>query len=384
MTPGAAARAPRRRRGSVTGAMLAAAMVLGLAGCGADRPKPTPLEAFEARLAAPAVWSTRVGRIDFPLAVTARGNQVVVASGDGAVLALQAEDGRELWRGRAGASIAAGVGSDGRYAAVATADNELQVLDRGQPAWKATLGSRTVTAPLVAGERVFVVGVDRVVHAFDAQDGRRLWRFSRTGEPLTLAHPAVLAAYKDTLLVGQGASLVALDPDAGSVRWEVALTPPRGTNEVERLNDLVGPLLRLGDTTCMRAFQAAVGCVDVARRTLRWSRVGGGVQPLGGDAELIFGADSSDRVSAWRIGNGDLAWTHDRLLYRGLSAPLALPRSVVFGDAEGQLHFLARDDGRTLLRVPTDGSAVVAPPVLAGGLVIAVTHDGGVFAFRPE
>ena len=74
--------------------------------------------------------------------------------------------------------------------------------------WRAKLDSRVATAPLVAGERVFVVGVDRVVHAFDALDGRRLWQLKRPGDPLTLSQAGVLSAFQDTLLVGQGARLV--------------------------------------------------------------------------------------------------------------------------------------------------------------------------------
>jgi outer membrane protein assembly factor BamB len=41
----------------------------------------------------------------------------------------------------------------------------------------------STTAPLVAGERVFVMGVDRVVHAFDATDGKKLWVLQRPGMP---------------------------------------------------------------------------------------------------------------------------------------------------------------------------------------------------------
>ncbi len=371
----------RGRRRLLSLATLGAGLVL--AGCGADRPKPTPLESVTPQIGARALWQTRLGAVNFPLSVAARADQVILATSDGTVVALQSGDGREIWRGSVGGSITAGVGSDGRFAAVVTAANELRVLDRGRASWSTALASRAVTAPLVAGERVFVVGVDRVVHAFDATDGRRLWRFARQGEALTLAHPAALAAFNDTLLVGQGAVLIGLDPTAGTVRWEVALTPPRGSNEIERLNDLVGPLLRLGDVVCTRAFQTAVGCIDAQRHALRWSRIGGGIQALAGDAEMVFGADSSDRVSAWRTGTGDLAWTHDRMLYRGLSAPLVVGRSVVFGDFEGQLHFLARDDGRTLMRLPTDGSAIAAQPVLVDGRLVVVTRAGSVFAFRP-
>lgn len=333
------------------------------------------------------VWQARTDSVGFPLAVVARDGLFVAASGDGTVLALDAATGAERWRGQAGARLSAGVGSDGRFAAVVTQGQDLVVLEQGAKRWSTRLASRTATAPLVAGERVFVVGVDRVVHAFDALDGRRLWSYQRPGEALTLAQPGVLSPYKNTLVVGVGAALLGLDPGTGSVRWEVPITSPRGTNEVERLNDLVGPLLRVGDTLCARAFQTAVGCVNVSgvdRAALRWSRLAGGVNALGGDAELVFGADGSDRITAWRAGGGELAWTNERLLYRGLSAPLSAGKTVVFGDSEGQVHFLSREDGKTLLRLPTDGSAVVAQPVLAGSTVLVATAKGGLFAFRPE
>ena len=376
------------RRASA-GAVLAivALLTAGLAGCAADKPKPTALEAISPQIAGRQVWSARIDSVQFPLAVAVQGGAFIVAGSDGTVLSLDAQSGRELWRGQAGDKLSAGVGSDGRFAAVVSRDNQLVVLDKGVKLWATRLASRTSTAPLVAGERVFVVGVDRIVHAFDALDGRRLWTFQRPGEALTLAQPGVLAAYKNTLIAGLGAVLVGIDPTAGSVRWEVAITSPRGTNEVERLNDLVGPLLRVGDNLCARAFQTAVGCVAVAgtdRATLRWSRNAGGQQAVGGDADFVFGGDATDRLTAWRAAGGELAWTNERLLYRGLSAPLSAGKTVMLGDVDGQVHFLAREDGKTLLRLPTDGSPVVAQPVLAGTTVLVVTRNGGLFAFRPE
>lgn len=355
-----------------------------LTACAGDRPKPAALEQVAPQIAGHRVWSARIGAVHFPLAVTVRDGAFIVAASDGTVAAFDARSGREQWRGQAGAKVSAGVGSDGRFAAVVSVDNELVVLDRGVRKWGAALGSRTATAPLVAGERVFVMGVDRAVQAFDAIDGRRLWSYRRAGEPLTLAQPGVLAAYHDTLVAGQGAALVGLDPTLGKVRWDVAITSPRGTNEVERLNDLVGPLLRVGGTLCVRAFQTAVGCAAADNATLVWSRNFGGLQALGGDADYVFAADASDRISAWRTGNGDLAWNNERLLHRALSAPLSAGRTVVFGDLEGQVHFLSREDGKALLRLPTDGSPVVAQPVLADTTVLVVTRDGGLFAFRPE
>lgn len=371
------------RRLLALAAPLACAAAL-LVGCAADKPKPTALDAVAPQIAGRQVWQARLDSVQFPLGVVARNGQFVVAGTDGTVLALDAASGREVWRGSAGDKLSAGVGSDGRHAAVVTRDNALVVLDQGAKGWSKTLASRVVTPPLVAGGRVFVMGVDRVVHAFDLQDGARLWSATRPGEALTLAQPGLLTAYQDTLVAGIGAVLVGIDPTKGSVRWELPLTSPRGTNEVERLNDLLGPVVRVGDVVCARAFQTAVGCADLSRRSVRWSRNAGGLNAVGGDAEFVFGADGSDRISAWRATSGDLAWTNERLLYRSLSAPLSAGSTVVFGDYEGQVHFLSRSEGKLVLRLPTDGSPVVAQPVLSGTTVLVVTRNGGLFGFRPE
>jgi outer membrane protein assembly factor BamB len=368
-------------------AALAAALLAGglLAGCSSpSRPKPAPLEPVVKPIAGRQVWTAQLGGVRFPLAVAVRGGAFTLASDDGVVLALAADTGRELWRGNAQARLSAGVGTDGRFAAVVTRDGELVVFEDGVVKWRKPTGARVTTAPLVAGERVFVLGVDRSVQAFDVLDGQRLWALQRPGDPLTLSQAGVLGAFKDTLVAGQGARLAGIDPLRGTVRWEVAIASPRGANEVERLADLVAPAVRLGDMVCARAFQSAVGCVNAEHGTLVWTRNVGGREGIGGDAEFVFGADGADRLTAWRTAGGEVAWTSEKLLNRGLSAPLALGPTVVFGDREGYVHWLSRERGDTLLRLTTDGSPVVAAPVAAGTTLLVVTRKGGLFAFRPE
>jgi outer membrane assembly lipoprotein YfgL len=370
----------------VRGGLLAAAAVFAavVAGCASDAPKPTPLAPVESRIAGRLVWQAAVGSIDFPLVPAVQGGAFFAAGSDGTVVAIDAESGADRWRGSAGAPITAGVGSDGRFAAVVTRDNEVVVLEGGSVRWKARLASRTVTPPLVAGERVFVLAVDRSVHAFDALDGRRLWTVRRPGDPLTLLQPGVLAAFRETLLVAQGNRLAAVEPLRGNVLAEIPLVTPRGTNEVERLADLIGPATRVGDRVCLRAFQSAVGCIDVLRGTLLWSRNAAGTQAVADDGERLVGADATGRVSAWRAATGEPLWTNETLLHRGLASPRALGPVVVFGDFEGQVHFLAGDTGSVLLRLPTDGSAVVGTPALAGSTLLVATRRGGLFAFRPN
>jgi outer membrane protein assembly factor BamB len=373
---------PGCRRAGGWGALLLALAIL--AGCAADKPKPKPLEPVTPKIAGRQVWSAKVDSVRFPLSVVSRDGQFVVAGTDGTVMALDAQSGRQLWRVSAGAPLSAGVGSDGRFHAVVTIDNRLVVFDGEREAWRAQLNSRVSTAPLVAGERVFVMGVDRAVQAFDALDGKRLWTLQRPGEALTLLHIGVLTAVKDTLVAGQGPRLAGIDPIRGTIRWEVPVGSPRGTNEVERLADLIGPAARIGARLCARSFQAAVGCVDAESGRLLWSRNIGGVNAVGGDEELIVAADASDRIVAWKTSNGDNAWASERMALRRLSAPASIGPTIAFGDFEGYVHFLDRKDGQPLLRLSTDGSQVVGKPVLSGTTLLVATRNGGLFAFRPE
>ena len=365
-------------------AVATALTALLLAACAADKPKPTALESYAPKIAGRMVWQAQVGKVGFALVPAVKDGVFYLASGDGDVTALQADTGAVLWRASAGAAVSAGVGSDGRYTSIVTRGNEVVTFDSGREAWRKRVPSSVVTPPLVAGERVFVMGVDRAVHAFDAIDGRRLWTLQRPGDALTLAQASVLTAFRNTLLVGQGPRLAGVDPLKGTVQWEVPMASPRGSNEVERLADLVGPAVRTGERFCVRAFQSAVGCADAARGAVLWSRNVGGANALAGDNERIFGADASDRISAWRAETGDTVWQSEKLLYRGLSGGVAVGPVVVFGDSEGFVHFLDAATGEQQLRLPTDGKAVVGTPVLSGGTLLVTTQAGGLFAFRPN
>jgi outer membrane protein assembly factor BamB len=366
-----------------------------LAGCADDVAKPTPLEPLEAKIAGHEVWkmslssfstlSALAGNAGFgSQGVVAAGNNLVIAALNGVLVSVDAATGKENWRADVGSRLSTGVGSDGRFTAVVTRDGDLVTLDGGKVTWRQHLNSPVYTAPFVAGERVFVLGVDRSVQAFDAVDGKRLWIYAKPGDALTLSQAGVLTSFQDTLLFGLGARLTALDPLKGTVRWEMPVAAPRGTNEVERLADLVGPAARVGSVYCIRAFQNGIGCVDAERVTALWSTNMGGAQAIGADEDYVFAGDASDRLSARKRASGETVWLSDKFQNRKLSGMLSVGKVLVFGDLDGQVHFLDRTNGTPLLRLPTDGSPVVGAPVHVGNTIAVTTRGGSVYAFRPE
>ncbi|SEA56393.1 outer membrane protein assembly factor BamB [Variovorax sp. YR216] len=364
----------------------AVVLIAALAACsGTARPKPVELPANVAVMGVRQAWTLRIPAVSFPLSTNVSGDNVAVASSDGTVVVIDSRAGQEVWRGNAGAPLVAGVGSDGTLVAVITASNELVALQGGKVLWKQRLSAQAFTQPLVAGRRVFVQTADRTTSAWDGQSGRRLWSQQRNAENLVLKKPGVLLAVGDTLVAGVGGRLVGINPANGTSRWEAPIAAPRGTNDVERLVDLTGTASRVGDSVCARAYSASVGCVDTARGALVWTKPAAGADGVGGDDRFVYGTEDNGTVVAWRRADGERAWQQtDLLKYHILTAPLAVGRSLVIGDATGQLHFLSRDDGAALNRVTPDGSPIAATPVISGNTVVVVTRNGGVFGYRPE
>lgn len=358
--------------------------VLSACSSGPDKIKAAELGPNPGLLSARLVWSSTVGSIDFPLEPKVQGNTLHLANSTGTVISIDAVTGAQTLQVNLGEKLAAGLGRNADVTAVVTRNNELVTTVASREIWRQKLVAQVFTSPLVAGGRVFVLAADRSVSAFDAQSGRRIWVLQRPGESLVLRQPGVLLAVGDTLVAGLSGQLVSINPDNGSIRWESPIASPRGTNEIERLVDLVGPVSREANVVCARAFQSAVGCVDSSNGSLLWSKPASGSVGLTGDAKFVYGADSDGKLQAWRRTNGESAWVSERLKYRRLTAPLVVGRSIAVGDDEGIVHFVSAQDGTSLAYLKTDGSAIVAGPLMAGAMLVVVTRIGGVFGIKPE
>jgi outer membrane assembly lipoprotein YfgL len=362
-------------------AMLASAALL--AGCsGTGRPKPADLPAG---LSNPlhAAWSVKLpGPVNYPLQIHVQGDNITLAASNGTVLTLVAATGREVARAQVRGGLIAGVGSDGHTSAVVTHDNQLVASADGHQLWQQRLPTQSYTAPLVAGGRVFVLGADRSLLAFDGANGAQLWHTTPpAGDPLVLRQAGVLLPVGNTLVAGLAGRLTGVDPDQGVVQWEAPLAVARGTNDVERLVDLVSGVVRAGNVLCARAFQTTIGCADASDGKVLWTRPANGGTGLAGDDQTLYGTEADGRVLAWQRANGERVWSSSDLQWRYLSGPQVFGPWIVLGDSTGSVLALARADGRLAGRAATDGSSIDVQPVVVGNTLVVVTQAGGVYGF---
>jgi outer membrane assembly lipoprotein YfgL len=351
------------RTGISTGLVvsLVAVFLLLMSACSSNKVKP-----LQAKQDLRLLWSTELdGEINYPATLSVVNDQVATATSNGGVALVNLKNGSIAWKIKLKGTISSGAGFDGTIVSVVTQDNDLVAIQNGKILWQQNLSAQSFTAPVVAGLRVFVLLADRSVVAFDGASGKKLWTQQRPGDALVLKQSGVLAPFHNTLLAGLGARLTGLDPLTGKILWEAPLANPRGINDLERLVDLVGPVGRVGDVVCTRAFQAQIGCVEADLGKLIWTRPSFGEEGISVNENQLVSIESNGQILSWRTNNGDRLWDRDAFRGHHLTAPLILSKGIFIGDSVGWVYLLSRSDGAVLNRMPIGSTRGFASPPTA-------------------
>lgn len=343
--------------------------------------KPAELTEIKPAVELRTRWSVSIGAArGAPLQPAVVENAVYAAAADGTLVRIAPETGRVVWRVDAEAPISAGVGSDGLMVAVATPRGEVLAYDvEGKLRWRAQVSSDVTAPPLVGRGVVVVRSTDHRVTAFEAESGKRRWTYQRQQPPLSLRVGTEMAFAGDNVVVGfPGGRLVGVALANGAARWEVAVSEPKGTTEVERLADVVGAVAVAGRDLCAASFQGRIVCADAVNGNLRWARELSAGAGVGIGESQVYAVDARANVLAFTRDAGASVWKNDRLANRALTTPAEFGRAVAVGDLGGYVHLLSAADGAFAGRVRVDSGAIVARPQRwADGLVVQ-TQDGTV------
>jgi outer membrane protein assembly factor BamB len=356
----------------------------------ASKPKgnqPAPLVELKGSMAVRTAWKLDIGKANgYTFSPVLAGQTVLVAGGDGAIARLDAASGRALWRIKTATPLSAGVGTDGSMLAVGGVKGSVMTFDmEGKAMWTAQASSEVLSSPVVGQGMVVVRTVDNRIVGFDARTGEKKWTVQRVAPPLTLRNaPGMVIAGNDVLVAQPGGKLLSLVLATGAPRWEIAVGEARGATELERVTDIGGTPVVIENEVCAVSYQGRVGCFDLATGTARWTKELSSDVGVAVDQRFVFATDDKGSVLAFNRESGSSAWKNDKLGYRRLSTPVSYGRAVAVGDYQGIIHFLSREDGAFLARAATDGSAVLATPLVAGSNLIFQTQSGTVTAIAVE
>lgn len=384
-------------------APLASLLVLSLAGCagfgesistgfglwGSSDPaeKPAPLLEIKQTLAVATQWKAGIGGAsDYVFTPAVQDGSVYAAAHDGSIARFDAQSGKQLWRTVAGKKLSAGVGVGSGLVLVATRKGEVLAYDLdGKAVWESRVSSEVLSAPQAAENLVVVRAADGQIFGLDARDGKRKWVYQRALPSLAIRSHAGVVVMRGGVFAGYaGGKLVALSLTNGVLGWEASVAQPRGATELERIADVTSQPVVDGNSICAVAYQGRVACFEITSGNLIWAREMSSVSGLSMDASSLYVSDIRGAVHALDKSSGASMWKQDKLLNRRLSAPVAKGKHVAVADLEGYVHFLSREDGSFAARVPTDGSAIAATPLLLEQDLLLQTRNGGLFALATQ
>lgn len=344
--------------------------------------KPSPLPEIRPSLAASIQWQNAAGAAGDYVFTPVVVDGAVYAVGAGAIARFDEASGKPLWRVETGRKLSGGVGVGGGLVLVATPKGEVLAYDPdGKEVWQARISAEVLSAPQASDGIVVVRAVDGRIFGLDAHDGKRKWVYQRALPSLAIRSHAGVVVTRGAVFAGYaGGKLVALSLANGSLGWEASVAQPRGATELERIADVTSLPVIDGNRICAVAYQGRVACFDLVNGNLAWAREMSSISGLALDQSYLYVSDARGAVHALDKNSGASIWKQDKLANRRLSAPLARGNHVAVGDLEGQVHFLAREDGSFAARVATDGSAIGAAPQALGQGLVVQTRNGGLFS----
>ena len=360
-----------------------------------DTVEPAKLVDFDEKVDLDRQWFRHIGdqgdpEMYFRLQPGFDGNAIYAASTSGKVKAFDRNTGDKLWSAKVklDTDLASAVGAGGGLVMVASLDGLLVALnaDNGREQWRAQLSGELLSAAQCDGHRVVAQSIDGKVTGLDPATGEKIWTYESSVPALTLRGSATPRLENGVAyLAFPNGRVVALDSDKGLLIWEQQVTLPEGRNELERLIDSLGQPVLSGSDLYVVSYQGNAALLDRAKGTLNWktkASASGQIALLHGN---LYFTQSDDTVTALKMATGRLLWENKQMSNRQLTSPLAIGDYIAVADLEGYIHLLNAEDGQFAGRYHLWFSDGVRNDMIGDGDTLYVLTNGGrLGAYRLE
>ncbi len=377
-------------------AVMALAFVLGGCGSGSvhfmrEGPPAGSVPRVKQQITFQKSWRRDIGagytNNNFLLIPYVGAGKIYAAEPKGGVVALDKQTGKMLWQRDIGEGLAAGVGVGGATVVVVTREGEVVGLSAadGLVLWRKKVGSEVLARPVVSGNRVLLRSGDGQVIGLSLSSGEIVWRVRRAVPALSVRGLSAPLILENVAVVGFASGrLSGIDPETGRELWNVPISRPSGSNEIDRLVDIDTDPYRIGDLLFVAAYQSRITALSLKTQRIQWQAALSTVRSLGSSGQLLLVTTDDGSVIGITIGTGKVEWRQDKIRGRGVTAPLGLGNSTkaVVGDYEGYLYLINTTSGELLGHKKGRGGAVMGIFSVDGdGNFLTLSENGALTAW---
>ena len=355
-----------------------------------DEIEPAKLEDFDQKIELSRVWSAKPASSNnsywSKLTMAVNEQTLFAADHSGTVVALEVDTGRQQWSVDLDLPISGGLGYGDQKVVLGTIEGQVYTLNAqdGSVLWSSSVSSEVLSTPSVNSDIVVAQSIDNRIYAFDAESGEELWQHD-AGAPILSVRGNSSSMILNNMVIAafDNGKLTAFNSENGSLIWETRLAVPKGRTELERMIDIDGEPILVGDIIYSVSYQGRLGALTRGTgRNLWFQDSSSHHSPAYSDGKLFVTEAKNHSVKAYKAGNGQLLWNNDQLAYRELNGPTTFGNTVAVADAEGYLHLLDTETGVFVGRTKVDGSGVSAPLLVVGETLLVQSNNGSVSAFK--
>ena len=250
----------------------------------------------------------------------------------------------------------------------------------GEERWRVDIGGESLAKPLITNDLVLVQTVDNRLRALASFDGSSRWTVLQSMPALTMRGSASPIIVGTAVVAGfDNGRLVAVGVEDGETRWETLLAPPTGRSDLDRLSDVDGSIVAVGQDIYAAGYQGRLGSVAAESGQVMWAREISTFEGVAADWTSVYTIQDGGVVIALSRRNGAESWRQEALLRREPTLPVPFYTTVASGDFEGYVHFFSNVDGDIVARVRVGNSAITADPVVVANRLY-VQNDAGLLA----
>jgi outer membrane protein assembly factor BamB len=324
--------------------------------------------------------------------------RVFAMDSDHQVSAIDPQNGATLWRVDVTPDdeadlITGGLGYDGGRLFVTGGFAEVIALnaDDGSEVWRKTVEGPIHSSPAAGEGRVFAITVGNVLYAFNADDGGIQWIHRGIPEAAAIVGGGSPALDGGVVIAPfSSGELVALRADNGRLLWGDLLAAVRRTDDFAGLSHIRGaPVIDRGRVFAVSTADI-MASLDIRTGQRQWDvQIGGLDTPWVAGDYLYVVTDGQELVCLSR-GGGRLHWVTQLPRFENeqkrkdpivWTAPVLVSDRLIVASSSGEALSISPYDGRLLGRIKLPGGASVAP-IVANDALFLLTDEAKLLAFR--